>query len=52
MPDLLNILSGTLDNVELLDQIRAEVGDDPTVWAPLLQQRIAERRVRFSQKSE
>lgn len=43
MPDLLNILSGSLDNVELLDAIRQEVGDDPEVWEPILQQRIAAR---------
>lgn len=44
MPDMLHIISGSIDNVELLDVIRAEVGDDPEVWEPLLLQRIAERR--------
>jgi type IV secretion system protein VirB4 len=44
MPDLLNIISGSLDNVELLDQIRAEVGDNPTLWEPILLERIAARR--------
>jgi type IV secretion system protein VirB4 len=44
MPDMLNILSGSLDNVELLDAIRSEVGDDPEVWEPVLQTRIAARR--------
>ena len=44
MPDMLNILSGSLDNVELLDAIRAEVGDDPDIWEPILQARIAARR--------
>jgi len=44
MPDMLNILSGSLDNVLLLDQIRAQVGDDPEQWEPLLQQRILQRR--------
>lgn len=46
MPEVLNILSGSLDNVALLDQIRAEVGDDPEVWEPILQQRIRERKLR------
>lgn len=32
--DLLDILSTSLDNVELLDQIRAEVGDAPADWMP------------------
>jgi len=44
MPDLLNILSGSLDNVTLLDQIRAEVGDVPELWEPILQQRIMARQ--------
>jgi type IV secretion system protein VirB4 len=44
MPDILNILSGSLDNVELLDAIRSAVGDDPEVWEPILQDRIATRR--------
>ena len=44
MPDILNLLSGSLDNIELLDQIRARVGDDPLIWEPLLQQAIAARR--------
>lgn len=44
MPDVLNVISGDLPNVELLDDIRTEVGDDPEVWAPIFQKRIAERR--------
>ena len=44
MPDLLNILSGTTENVALLDQIREEVGDEPEAWLPLLHERIAARR--------
>ncbi|MES2899568.1 MAG: VirB4 family type IV secretion/conjugal transfer ATPase [Pseudomonadota bacterium] len=44
MPDLLQIISGSLDNVELLDTIRTEVGDDPKDWEPMLMKRIAGRR--------
>ena len=44
MPDLLNILSGTTENVALLDRIREEVGDEPEAWMPLLHERIAARR--------
>ena len=44
MTDLLNVLSGTTDNVALLDQIRAEVGDDPTDWLPIFHERIAARK--------
>lgn len=44
--DEMDILSGTTDNVELLDQIRVELGsDDPTVWMPVLKERIALRRM-------
>ena len=44
MPDMLNILSGTTENVALLDRIREEVGDEPEAWLPLLHERIAARR--------
>jgi type IV secretion system protein VirB4 len=44
MTDILNVVSGSADNVELLDQLRAEVGDDPSVWLPLFHMRIAARR--------
>jgi type IV secretion system protein VirB4 len=42
--DLLDILSTSLDNVELLDGIRAEVGDDPEVWMPIFKERLLARR--------
>lgn len=44
LPDELVVLSGSTDNVLLLDEIRAEVGDDPGVWMPRLLARVAERR--------
>lgn len=44
MRDELIVLSGSIDNVELLDDIRAEVGDDPEVWLPILLRKVAERR--------
>lgn len=37
--DELKILSGTTDNAELLDNIRAEVGDDPRQWMPVFFER-------------
>ena len=40
------VLSGSQDNVELLDSIRAEVGDDPDIWLPILRQRVEERKAR------
>lgn len=42
--ELLTVLSSSLDNVELLDAIRAEVGDNPDVWLPILHQRVRQRR--------
>lgn len=37
------ILSGSEDNVRLLDEIRADVGDDPDDWMPVLFARIRAR---------
>ncbi|QVN18977.1 VirB4 family type IV secretion/conjugal transfer ATPase [Burkholderia pyrrocinia] len=42
--DAIDILSGSKDNVELLDDVRQEVGDDPQTWLPVFQRRLAERR--------
>ncbi|UGY11758.1 VirB4 family type IV secretion/conjugal transfer ATPase (plasmid) [Bradyrhizobium septentrionale] len=39
--DALAVLSGRTETVELLDRVRAEVGDDPAQWLPVFQ---AERR--------
>ena len=33
--DILAVLSGREETVQLLDTIRSEVGDDPTVWLPV-----------------
>jgi type IV secretion/conjugal transfer VirB4 family ATPase len=41
--DELAILSGSSDNVELLDEIIAEHGDNPDVWLPIFHQRRKER---------
>ena len=46
MDDVLVLLSGATDNVRLLDVIRAEVGDDPNVWIPVLLQRARDRDAR------
>lgn len=42
--DVLDVLSGTTDNVELLDAIRAEVGESPKDWLPVFHERLAKRR--------
>ncbi|CAG4910914.1 VirB4 family type IV secretion/conjugal transfer ATPase [Paraburkholderia saeva] len=42
--DVLDVLSGTTDNVELLDTIRAQVGDAPEDWLPVFHDQLAKRR--------
>jgi type IV secretion system protein VirB4 len=44
MDNYLAVLSSTTDNVELLDEIRAQVGDDPAAWLQPFYQRVRERR--------
>lgn len=42
LDDGLAVLSGRQSTMELLDEIRAEVGDDPDVWLPTFQERRRE----------
>lgn len=42
--DELLVLSGTPDNAELVEEITAEVGDDPAVWLPVFLQRVRAER--------
>lgn len=42
MKDIINILSGRAETVSILDDIRAEVGDNPDDWVELFQQRVRE----------
>ena len=51
MHDEIVVLSGSIDNVELLDEIRDEVGDDPDIWLPILLQRVEDRRKASKLKS-
>lgn len=44
MPDLVDILSANETSVRLLDEIRAQVGDEPAQWLPLLRQRLQHER--------
>ena len=44
MNDILNVISGTTDNIELLDVIRSQVGDDPQRWLPEFHKRTNARR--------
>jgi type IV secretion system protein VirB4 len=44
LDDVITILSGSQDNIELLDEIRRSVGDAPEAWVPLLIEKVNERR--------
>jgi type IV secretion system protein VirB4 len=44
LADALAVLSGNTATVLLLDQIREEVGDDPTVWLPIFHERRKDLR--------
>lgn len=52
MGDDLDILSTTADNVDLLDEIRLEVGDDPKRWMPIFKARLAERRAFIDKRKQ
>jgi type IV secretion system protein VirB4 len=44
LDDFIAVLSGTTDNVALLDTIRERVGDDPDAWLPLLRSAVRQRK--------
>ncbi|CAJ0807720.1 Type IV secretion system protein virB4 [Ralstonia psammae] len=44
--DEMVVLSGNKENNKLLDEVIAEVGDDPDVWLPILQDRVFEANTR------
>lgn len=47
--EMLDVLSTSLDNVEILDDIRAEVGDNPQSWLPVYLDRLAQRKAAAKQ---
>jgi type IV secretion system protein VirB4 len=44
LEDFITVLSATTDNIALLDDLRAQLGDDPKAWLPALQAAVRERR--------
>ncbi|MCC9597974.1 VirB4 family type IV secretion/conjugal transfer ATPase [Rubrivivax sp. JA1055] len=48
LDDFVTVLSATTDNVALLDELRAQLGDDPFRWLPELQRRVHDRRLQAS----
>lgn len=49
--DMLVVLSAGLENVQLLDEIRAQVGDHPDDWLPVLYRRVRENRSNLKRKA-
>ncbi|MFN8971769.1 MAG: VirB4 family type IV secretion/conjugal transfer ATPase [Alphaproteobacteria bacterium] len=43
MEDIISVLSGRAETVGLLDEIRAQVGDDPEIWLPIYTKRVKEK---------
>lgn len=41
MEDVIHVLSARAETVAILDEIRAQYGDDPDVWLPIFYQRVA-----------
>jgi type IV secretion system protein VirB4 len=44
LPDVLTVLSGRESTVRRLDALRAEHGDDPAIWLPLLTASVNQAR--------
>jgi type IV secretion system protein VirB4 len=44
-------LSGTTDNVALLDAVRERHGDDPFQWLPVLLLEVQDRKSRTSRRT-
>jgi len=51
MDDALAVLSGSTENVAILDAVIQEVGTDPEAWMPLFQQRRAGKKQRTPKAS-
>jgi type IV secretion system protein VirB4 len=50
LDDFVTVLSGTTDNVALLDEIRQRSGDDPKDWLPVLLQAVRQRKSRTERR--
>ncbi|WP_424196752.1 VirB4 family type IV secretion/conjugal transfer ATPase (plasmid) [Ampullimonas aquatilis] len=52
MNDILTIISGSMDNIAIFDEIVEEVGDDPLKWMPLLHSRVFQRKTNIINRKE
>ncbi|MGM9484902.1 VirB4 family type IV secretion/conjugal transfer ATPase [Roseateles sp. NT4] len=51
LDDFITVLSATTDNVALLDAIRAQHGNDPYQWLPVLLREVQDRRLRTARRA-
>jgi type IV secretion system protein VirB4 len=51
MDDFVTVLSATTDNVALLDDVRARVGDDPSRWLPVLAEEVHDRKGKTARRA-
>lgn len=52
MDEVINVLSGRAETISILDEIRENVGDDPTVWMAPFQERLRLEKERFATKDK
>lgn len=52
MEEVINVLSGRAETVGILDEVRSQVGDDPSVWMPIFQERLRLEKERFATKDK
>jgi type IV secretion system protein VirB4 len=52
MPDVINVLSGATDNVELMERMLELYGTDPDMWLPHFHQAIQHRKQTLQKKRE
>ena len=51
LDDYITVLSGTTDNVKLLDSVRERHGDDPFQWLSVLLSEVHDRKFRTSRSA-
>jgi type IV secretion system protein VirB4 len=51
LQDFVTVLSATTDNVALLDTVRAQHGNDPLLWLPVLLREVQDRKSRNSRRA-
>ena len=53
MRDVLQIISGSKDNIAIMEDVIEEIqNDDPEVWSPIFLERVEERKNKISKKAQ